>query len=126
MDRSYWRAVHGTLLTMFAKGFIYKKEFPVQWCPKCGTALAQAELGYVQKKGKLYHVKFITADGSGSVDVATTRPELLNACQAIAVNPQDGRYSALVGKEAVVPAFANKVRVLADEAVDMAFAQGWS
>ncbi len=124
MDRSYWRAVQSTLLTMFGRGLIYKREFPVQWCPKCGTALAQAELGYVQKKGKLYHVKFAAADGSGGIEVATTRPELLNACQAVAVNPQDGRYGARVGREVLVPAFGNRVRVLADEAVDMAFGTG--
>lgn len=124
MDRSYWKAVQGTLLTMFKNGRVYKKEFPVQWCPRCGTALAQAEVGYVQKKGKIYHIKFAAADSGGCVEVATTRPELLNACQALAVNPQDGRYGALVGKEVVVPAFGNRVRILADDAVDREFGTG--
>ncbi len=124
MDRSYWKAVQGTLLTMFKNGLVYKKEFPVQWCPRCGTALAQAEVGYVQKKGKIYHIKFAAADSGGCVEVATTRPELLNACQALAVNPQDERYGALVGKEVVVPAFGNRVRILADDAVDREFGTG--
>ena len=122
MDRSYWKAVQGTLLTMHEKGLIYRMEFPVQWCSKCGTALAQAELGYVPKRGKLYYVKFMA--GSSSVEVATTRPELLNVCQALAVHPADGRYAPLVGKQVEVPIFGQRVRVLADEAVDPEFGTG--
>lgn len=124
MDRSYWKAVHESLLMMYEKGLVYRREFPVQWCSKCGTALAQAELGYVQKQGKLYHVKFRIAGEEKDIEIATTRPELLNACQAVAVNPQDGRYSGIAGKEVEVPVFGKKVKVLADEAVDAAFGTG--
>jgi valyl-tRNA synthetase len=122
MDREYWKAVQASLLMMHKKGLIYRKEFPVHWCPKCGTALAQAELGYVQKPGKLYYVKF--ASGEASVEVATTRPELLPACVALAVNPGDGRYGNLVGKEVEVPIFGQRVKILADDAVDPAFGTG--
>ncbi|MDI9644569.1 MAG: valine--tRNA ligase [Candidatus Verstraetearchaeota archaeon] len=122
MDRSYWRAVQESLLQMHEKGLVYRKEFPIQWCSKCGTALAQAELGYIQREGKLYHLRFRT--DAGDLVVATTRPELLNACQAIAMNPDDSRYSWALGREAIVPIFGNRVKVLADKAVDMNFGTG--
>ncbi len=123
MDREYWKAVQKSLLMMHRKGLIYRREFPVQWCSKCGTALAQAELGYVQKKGRLYYVKF-RGGGAEEIEVATTRPELLNACQALAVNPGDERYSCLIGQEFRVPIFNTTVKVIADEAVDPGFGTG--
>ncbi|MBC7120770.1 MAG: valine--tRNA ligase [Candidatus Methanosuratus sp.] len=122
MDKDYWRAVQESLLQMHEKGLIYRKEFPVHWCSKCGTALAQAELGYIQKNGMLYHLRFKV--GESDLEVATTRPELLNACQALAVNPEDGRYTWAVGKEATVPVFGHRVKVLADRSVDMNFGTG--
>lgn len=122
MDSQYWRAVQTSLLMMNRDGLVYRNEFPVHWCPKCGTALAQAELGYVQKAGKLYYVKF-AMEGSFA-EVATTRPELLPACVALAVNPGDARCGSLVGKEVEVPVFGQRVKVLADEAVDPAFGTG--
>jgi len=122
MDRDYWRAVQDSLLTMFEKGLIYRREFPVHWCSKCGTALAQAEVGYVQKSGKLYYVKFRAENTD--LEVATTRPELLNACVALAVHPEDGRYANLKGKEAEVPIFGQKVKILVDESVDPNFGTG--
>jgi len=122
MDKSYWKAVQESLIQMHEKGLIYRKEFPVHWCSKCGTALAQAELGYIQKKGKLYYLRFRAGDRD--LEVATTRPELLNACQALAVNPEDSRYSWAVGKEAKVPIFGQRIKVLADSSVDMEFGTG--
>jgi valyl-tRNA synthetase len=122
MDKDYWKAVQESLLQMFEKGLIYRKEFPVHWCPKCGTALAQAELGYVEKQGKLYFIKF--SSGEGGIEIATTRPELLPACVALAVHPEDARYRELIGKEAEVPIFKQKVKVLADDCVDPNFGTG--
>ncbi len=122
MDREYWRAVQTSLLMMNREGLVYRNEFPVHWCPKCGTALAQAEVGYLQKAGRLYYVKF-AADGAFA-EVATTRPELLPACVALAVSPGDGRYGNLVNREVEVPIFGQRVKVLADEAVDPAFGTG--
>jgi valyl-tRNA synthetase len=122
MDKSYWKAVHESLLMMYEKGLIYRKEFPVHWCSKCGTALAQAEVGYVQKGGKLYYIKF--KSGDSDIVAATTRPELLNACVALAVNPEDERYTDLVGRKAEVPVFGQKVKILSDEGVDLNFGTG--
>ncbi|TDA37921.1 MAG: valine--tRNA ligase [Candidatus Methanomethylicota archaeon] len=124
MDREYWKAVQLSLLIMYQKGLVYRKEFPVHWCSKCGTALAQAELGYVQKKGKLHYVKFRLVGSEDYVEVATTRPELLNACVALLVHPLDERYLNIVGREVEVPIFGQKVRILQDEEVDPKFGTG--
>lgn len=124
MDREYWKAVQHSLLIMHQNGLVYRKEFPVHWCSKCGTALAQAELGYVQKKGKLHYVRFKLVGSDGQIEVATTRPELLNACVALLVHPLDERYSNIVGREAEVPIFGQKVKILQDESVDPKFGTG--
>jgi len=122
MDKEYWKMVQYTLILMYEMGLIYKKEFPVHWCSRCGTALAQAETGYIQKKGKLYYIKFKL--DQESIIIGTTRPELLNACVAIAINPNDERYKNILGKEAEVPIFGQKVRIIQDEAVDPKFGTG--
>jgi len=122
MDKWYWACVQKTLLNLFKRGLIYQKEFPVHWCPKCGTALAQAELGYVEKEGLLYYVVFQVEDKR--VEVATTRPELIPACQALAYNPGDERYAWLVGKKAKIPIFEREVPILQDDAVDPSFGTG--
>jgi len=122
MDREYRKAVQESLLMMFEKGLIYRKEFPVHWCSKCGTALAQAELGYVQREGKLYYVKFMSE--SKEIEIATTRPEMLPACVALAYHPGDERFKDLAGKEAEVPLFGQKVPILEDECVDPNFGTG--
>lgn len=124
MDREYWKAVQYSLLIMHQKGLVYRKEFPVHWCSKCGTALAQAELGYVQKKGKLYYVKFKMTGSEEYIEVATTRPELLNACVALIVHPLDDRYSNIVGRMVEVPIFGQRVKILQDEGVDPKFGTG--
>ncbi len=122
MDPSYWKSVQSSLLKFHEKGLIYRKEFPVHWCPNCETALAQAELGYLEEMGSLYYLKF-PREG-GHIEVATTRPELLSACQALAVHPEDRRYSSLVGGWAEVPLFSRKVFILADPDVDPKFGTG--
>jgi valyl-tRNA synthetase len=122
MDETYRRIVQSTLLRFFDEGLIYRDLFPVHWCPHCETALAQAELGYIEKRGSLYYIRF-RYDG-GFVDVATTRPELLSACQALAIHPEDDRYSSLVGMRVEVPLFERKVPVLVDENVDPDFGTG--
>ncbi len=122
MDAQYSRKVQQTLLTFFERDLIYRDAFPVHWCPNCETALAQAELGYVEEAGTLFRIKFPLEEGY--VELATTRPELLPACQALAVHPEDERYTHLVGKLARVPLFDRMVPILADAAVDMAFGTG--
>ncbi|MEM3364862.1 MAG: valine--tRNA ligase [Candidatus Methanomethyliaceae archaeon] len=124
MDKEYWKAVQQSLLIMYQKGLVYRKEFPVHWCSKCGTALAQAELGYVQKRGKLHYVRFRLVGSEDYVEVATTRPEFLNACVALLVHPLDERYRNIVGREVEVPIFEQRVRILQDEEVDPKFGTG--
>lgn len=122
MDPEYHKNVQLSLLDFYRNGLIYRGEFPVYWCTKCETALAQAEIGYEEKKGVLYYIKFPC--GNGYLEVATTRPELLSACQALLVHPEDERYTNLIGKTAKVPIFENEVRIIADKEVDPKFGTG--
>jgi valyl-tRNA synthetase len=121
-DRTYWRNVQLSLLNLFEKGLIYRDAFPVYWCPNCETALSQAELGYIDEKGFLFYIKFPHKDSN--IEIATTRPELLSACQALVVHPEDGRYKNLVGEEAEIPLFRRKIPIIADSQVDMDFGTG--
>ena len=122
MDPSYWRNVQDTLLTFYEKGLVYRDEFPIHWCPSCETALAQAEVGYVDVSAHLYYVRFPCGDGY--LEIATTRPELIGACQAVAVNPEDERYRGMVGGKATVPVYGYEVSILSDSEVDMEFGTG--
>jgi valyl-tRNA synthetase len=122
MDPNFWRNVQDTLLTMFEKDLVYRDQFPVHWCPSCETALAQAEVGYIEVSSSLYYVKFPHRDSY--LEVATTRPELIGACQALAVNPEDERYRDAVGSKATVPLYGYSVPVLSDSEVDMGFGTG--
>ena len=120
----YRTVIQKSLIQMFRMGLVETKEGPVIWCPKCETSLAQSEIGYLEKEGVLAYVKFPLADGSGDVVIATTRPELIGATQAIAVHPSDERYKNLVGKKAKVPLFDKEVPIIADEAVEKEFGTG--
>ncbi len=122
MDPDYHRKIQLSLIEMFEKGLIYRDKFPVHWCPKCQTALAQAEIGYVERGGYLTFIKFKVEDEF--LVVATTRPELLHACVALAVNPEDDRYKKFIGKKACIPLFNREVPILVDEEVDMEFGTG--
>jgi len=122
MDPSYWKNVQSTLLTFHDKGLIYRDEFPIHWCPNCGTALAQAELGYIDEPGKLFYIKFPREEGY--IEIATTRPELIPACQAVVVNPKDERHNDLIGKEAKIPIFGRKIPIFSDSAVEPTFGTG--
>ena len=122
-EESYRKVIQKSLLQMFEMGLIEMKEGPVYWCPKCETALAQSEVGYLEKDGILAYIKFPLKDG-GEIVIATTRPELLGATQAVAVNPEDERYKNLVGKIAIVPVFNKEVKIIADKAVEKEFGTG--
>ena len=103
--------------TWRAKGWSTGSEAPGIWCPECQTAIAQAELEDMQRQSEYVHLAFTRADGS-SVTIATTRPELLPACVAVFVHPDDRRYQSLVGQSLSVPLFGQVVPVLADPAAD--------
>ncbi len=122
MDKKYHKKVQLALLRLFNQGRIYRSKHPVYWCPKCKTTLAQAELGYVKRKGILAYIKFKIENGH--VEIATTRPEFLHACVAVAVNPKDRRYRNLVNKKAIVPLYNRKVPIIADNFVDPNFGTG--
>ncbi|GAB6135442.1 valine--tRNA ligase [Thermococcus prieurii] len=124
MDDWYKAAVQKSLIEFYKKGLLYQAEHPVYWCPRCRTSLAKAEVGYVEEDGFLYYIKLPLADGSGHVPIATTRPELMPACVAVFVHPEDERYKDVVGKKVKLPIFEREVPVLADEDVDPSFGTG--
>ena len=124
MDPDYWRRTQLSFIIMYKRGYVYRAEHPVLWCPRCETAIAEAEVEYVSKKGKLYYIKFPFVNGSNYLLIATTRPELLPACVAVAVHPDDERYKNYVGKEVIVPIFNRKVKIYSDPDVDPKFGTG--
>ncbi|MEM7813465.1 MAG: valine--tRNA ligase [Candidatus Aenigmatarchaeota archaeon] len=122
----YIALVQRTFLRHLAKGLAYRGKHPVNWCTNCQTAIADAEIEYGKKRGKLVHLRFAIAGGKPdeTITIATTRPELLAACVAMAVNPDDGRYQSLIGRRAIVPIFGQEVEILGSEAVDPQFGTG--
>ena len=106
-----------SFLQLYERGFVYRSEAPAIWCPECGTAIAQAELDDLERDSTFYTVPFALEDG-GVLRIATTRPELLPACVAIFVHPDDPRYAALAGQRAAVPLFGQVVPILYDREAD--------
>jgi valyl-tRNA synthetase len=123
MDPDYWRRTQLSFILLYNKGFIYKGTHPVNWCPRCETAIADAEVQYDHRNASLYQVKFELEDGS-SLKIATTRPELIPACVTVAVHPEDERYKKYVGRRIKVPSTDRTVDVIADEMVDPKFGTG--
>lgn len=122
MDREYHRKVQLALLNLYKMGRIYRAKHPVHWCPKCKTALAKAELGYKREEALLAYIKFKV--DKGFIEIATTRPELLHACVAVAFHPEDSRFKHLAGKEASVPIYGKNVPIITDDSVDPNFGTG--
>jgi len=122
MEDDYKKMVQKSLLEFYKKGMLYREKHPVLWCPNCGTALAKAEVGYIEKEGKLYHID-LDAEGH-KLTIATTRPEMMPACVAVFVHPDDKRYEKFVGKQAKLPISGRMVPIMADAAVDMEFGTG--
>ncbi|MBC7110065.1 MAG: valine--tRNA ligase [Archaeoglobi archaeon] len=114
----YYSRTQKSFVRMYKDGWIYREEHPVNWCPRCETAIAFAEVEYEERETTLYYVHF---DG---IDIATTRPELMAACVAVAVHPEDERYSHIIGKNVRVPLWNLDVPVIADEEVDPNFGTG--
>ena len=124
MDEGLSRAVREAFVTLYERGLIYKGKYLVNYCPKCGTALADDEVEYENVPGKLYDVRYPYADGSGYITVATTRPETMFGDTAVAVNPDDERYKSVVGKELLLPLTDRKIPIITDRFVDMEFGTG--
>lgn len=118
----YRRLTQISFIQLFEKNLIYKGERPINWCPRCMTALADAEVVYENRKTKLNYIKFKTQDGY--LTIATTRPELLSTCQLVAINPFDSRVKELVGKTLKTPIFGREVKIVEDNNVMVDFGTG--
>ena len=124
LDEGPSRAVRTTFVNLYKKGLIYRGERMTSWCPRCRTALSDLEVKYREEAAALYHIRYDVEDGGGSVTIATTRPETLLGDTAVAVNPEDERYSRLIGRKAVLPVLGRVIPVIADEAVELEFGTG--
>ena len=125
-DAPYYRRITQlSFINLFKRGLVYKANFPVNWCPSCMTALADAEVEYRDNVNKLNYIKFYFADNKDEyMLIATTRPELLCTCKAVAVHPDDKEKAKLVGKELVTPLFGRKVKIISDPKVKMDYGTG--
>jgi len=124
MDEGCSRAVREVFVNLYNKGLIYRGERIINWCPKCATALSDAEVEYQTQPGKLWHIRYPLADGTGDLVVATTRPETFMGDTGVAVNPNDERYSHLIGKTCILPIINREIPIFGDEYVDMEFGTG--
>jgi valyl-tRNA synthetase len=124
MDEGLSRAVRRAFVQLYKEGLIYKGKYIINWCPRCRTALSDEEAEHKEVSGKLYHFRYPYADGSGHVTVATTRPETMLGDTAVAVNPKDERYRAVVGKKLVLPLVNREIPIIADDFVDREFGTG--
>ena len=125
LDEGLSRAVNEVFIQLYRKGLIYKDRKLINWCPRCETALSDLEVDHKeQKNGTLWYIKYPLVDGSGYIEVATTRPETMLGDTAVAVNPEDDRYRAMVGKMVRVPLIGREIPIIADAAVDSAFGTG--
>jgi len=122
-DEGYVAAVVKVFVALHAKGYIYRDHYLINWCPRCGTAISDLEVEYVEEAGHLYHVRY-ELEGGGAVTIATTRPETMLGDTAVAVNPGDARYRDVVGRTAILPLLGRELAVIADERVDPAFGTG--
>lgn len=124
MDEGLSRAVREVFVNLYDKGLIYRGYRIINWCPHCRTALSDAEVDYAEQAGHFWHIRYPMKDGSGYVEVATTRPETMLGDTAVAVNPNDKRYKDIVGKTLILPLVGREIPVIADEYVDIAFGTG--
>ncbi len=124
MDEGCNKAVKEVFVNLYNKGLIYQGERIVNWCPVCGTSISDAEVEFEEKDGAFWHLRYPLADGSGYLELATTRPETLLGDTAVAVNPEDERYTKYVGKTVILPLVNKEIPVVADSYVEMDFGTG--
>ena len=131
MDEGCSHAVLETFKELYDKGYIYKGEKIINWCPVCHTTISDAEVSYEEQDGALYHIKYFFEDknikinGKNYIVVATTRPETMLGDTAVAVNPKDERYQDIIGKFVILPLVGRKLEIIADDYVDMEFGTGF-
>src|SRR3989304_2230265 len=124
MDPDYWRRTQLSLILMHKKGFVYQGTHPVNWCPRCETAIADAEVDYERQEGSLHYIRFPLENSNEYLLIATTRPEFIPACVAVAINPIDARFNKHIGRKIVVPVVNRLVAIIPDEGVDPSFGTG--
>ncbi len=123
IDKRATKTAQLSFLDLYKKGLVERRKGPTLWCPHCQTALAQAEIESQEEKTKLNYIHFELRDGE-KIEIATTRPELLHACTAVFVNPDDKRYKKYVGKTAKTPLFKKTVKIMPDKMVDKEYGSG--
>jgi valyl-tRNA synthetase len=124
LDDGLSTAVGKVFVDLYNEGLIYRGERIINWCPRCHTALSDIEVEHEDEAGELTHIRYDFSDGTGSVVVATTRPETMLGDTAVAVHPDDERYRAVVGKMVTLPLIGRRIPVVADEGVDLEFGTG--
>ncbi len=124
MDEGCSKAVKEVFVKYYEKGLIYRGERIINWCPHCKTSISNAEVEYEDQAGYFWHLRYPLSDGSGYVELATTRPETLLGDTAVAVNPKDERYQHLIGKMLTLPLVGREIPIVGDSYVDMEFGTG--
>ena len=124
MDEGCSKAVRHVFVKLYEEGLIYRGERIINWCPNCKTAISDAEVIFEEQQGSFWHLRYPLADGSGYIELATTRPETMLGDTAVAVHPEDERYKHLVGKNVILPLVNKEIPIVADEYVEMDFGTG--
>jgi valyl-tRNA synthetase len=124
MDDGFSRAVQDVFVRLYNDGLVYRGEYLINWCPSDMTAISDEEVDNVERKGSLWYIKYPMVDGSGFIEIATTRPETMLGDSAIAVHPEDERYTHLIGKHVRVPLTDRTVPIIADDYVKSEFGAG--
>ncbi|MDD3693249.1 MAG: valine--tRNA ligase [Oscillospiraceae bacterium] len=124
MDEGCSRAVREVFVRLYEKGLIYRGERIINWCINCHTSISDAEVEYDERDAAFYHLRYPLADGSGHLELATTRPETMLGDTAVAVHPDDSRYAHLVGKNVILPIVGKEIPIVADAYVEMDFGTG--
>ncbi|QSS99125.1 valine--tRNA ligase [Pontibacillus sp. ALD_SL1] len=124
LDNGLSDAVREVFVTLYEKDYIYRGEYIINWDPTTKTALSDIEVIYHDVQGHFYHMKYPLADGSGHIEIATTRPETMLGDTAVAVHPEDDRYKHLIGKKVTLPIVGREIEIVGDDYVDMEFGSG--
>ena len=124
MDEGCNKAVNHVFKKLYDKGLIYRGERIINWCPHCKTSISDAEVVFEEKESSFWHLRYPLSDGSGYIELATTRPETMLGDTAVAVHPDDERYKALVGKTVILPLVNKEIPIIADSYVEQDFGTG--
>ncbi|MGN0378216.1 MAG: valine--tRNA ligase, partial [Butyrivibrio sp.] len=124
MDEGCSEAVKEVFVKLYDKGLIYRGKRIINWCPCCHTSISDAEVEYEEQAGHLWHLRYKLTDGSGYIEMATTRPETILGDTAVAVNPDDDRYKDYIGKTVILPIVHREIPIVADSYVDKEFGTG--